>query len=870
MQFNLSQKWHSLLQWLSRKSVYKNSRLIRQAEQHLHHCLVRIPDTQLLRRLYDESLWDHLLEQSHNSQHVHALRAEWNHLKSMAHLDSKTLLALLSNEILSLEYAYPTALTSDISFEERSKYAQKMTHLSSVKDKLLSGLKFRACLYQKLSTRSEVDDVLGYFCHQINALNVLTEPLDLSRQWSCSLNHERRIAIRDWTLSTHISADSPLTDMLLKPISSPAVPPTASSNLINALTQSHLEFMKAQSGFWISSDLLHAIRNFPGIKQALLASQWTVKWCFNQLNVRYVGFHSWHYYLMVLLSISCFLMLSQFLTSQILAAAYPWLSKTVFTLLESGLSYSLGLLPLWILTGYSGLSILTHFYHWKLESIQTHSFDALLAIRVLETKLSNFLMRSITDIKRSDIKEYTQILEEGFSQIQQFQSLLQSLSWLDRACASSKLRKHIASLVDRLDLLQKAYHEASKRLSLSFADRVGAHIEHLVAHHANYKLEPYLSASQLHTIQNFVKRYGDSTSKSLLKFHLNIPFKCCQQLASLRIEIPASASNTLTQLPWGRSMPHHAAINGWERLLRHYPELNRSTQACLALLNLLRGEQVIDQSYLDAVLADLSQGALRDKMHAVVQQHLFECLTIHNTHFVPLLSDEHRQIISDYYALNQDKIVRAHVKLSHHFKMTQSQDSAEHQKPLSKKDCHKLSQLCDISDIFHALSVDPITRTTVSSLKKHLSQYEGHSNHVHFMLNQLPAHDVSILLQRLTLVRLNTLLRSSLVQDMRCFELSPDDIDLFFQYQVELSEEYGSLAEIIQNHVCFSELPSEVLEVFHQHGFYQPPPVNPNSKNIDVLVHSHTVIFRQQHMQETATVAPIAQQHLPEQVRYAR
>lgn len=702
----------------------------------------------IFEQLSTETFWTNLKAKSKKTKQLDELYNTWLKLKPLAHLDSKQLINLYQDHVVSLErcYQYLIAQFPEENIKEQLK--DNVKRLSSLKQHIFEGLRYRAQIHKELKSPRNVDDLLALLCTKLNNLNLLDVPFEIPSTLSATLNDDRRLFAFDLLKMNNVDEDTLHNEVLSSvpkrghtPLKTKAEVKEELDNFNkyrnNALKSLGLkgtgEYLYAMS----YSSKLKGIKNvFSEFykKSKDFIKEWVNLSIYDQLvQLRFVLYTAIcfgaYYYLVQILQ----------------PVALLFLSTSTFALVSSALFYTVAMAPVWWL-GYQVLKTGFSFVHdylacWKKREI----LDSLIVLEDTEHLICERFSQIVVDIPHFDIKELNARVSEVESALNDAKTRLNRFAPGERFICGGQIRKQAKNASDKIDSLKSEIKNRLNQLASHIALRVGEDIEVLDMSFDSNSLEPILPKKQLERLRDFVHKIGDTKVKSLFDKNANIVNKWREKITSDRFcHEDAHAKGSYHQ-PWGGSKVRNDCLKGWQVILTSFTTDLIQRNALLQLNDLIAGKTTLTSDQLQETIQHLGASERGDKpVLDLIQGFIFKTLQTRSPQYASLLSDKQKASISRWHSQHKNEISEAKLQVNRIFssgKLTVSQLNKLLGEINNKKLCQYF-ELLDAEDIY-SCSTGKLKslKDRHNHVRKFFEEYDGSTSHAYRLINFVPKHE---------------------------------------------------------------------------------------------------------------------------------
>jgi hypothetical protein len=638
-----------------------------------------------------------------------------------------------------------------------------------------------------------VDDIVSAVCVKINKLDLLKHPLEIKQPFASMLNDDRRLAIYDYLEASTVDKDelqtavlSPLTKqghaafktaaqvkqglIEIRKFNKRVVKSLSNNGINNPLNSSWIKkaipAIIQKTGKNILKAAKEGLETFGLV--AFASKLWSLRYLL-YLALTLIGYH----YLMIALQPVGLL-----------------IGTSAFSMLSSVLFYSFALSPVWIF-GWMMLntfkqSLVDYITHWKREEIY-QSLDLLVSIQEF---MANHLSQVIVDIPHFDIKDLVKQSKIHFDHLGECKAKLNLSFFGQRLFGRGNFNLQLDAVKTKIDAQEKQLQSHLKQVANHIALRVGDDIELLEKSASKDKLIPTIPHSQLAKLKEFVVTYGDEIA--VHKFEQNANpihkwFNKIERCSRVNKDIEYSFNQ-----PWGGHELRKDYLNGWQSILRGYLLKKDTRQAALQLNQLLQGKIHPTIDSVQEWIKQLGIGDKGDLLLRKIQSHLFKTLSSETPMNARLLSQSHKELVSQWYNRHKERLKRAEKQLNSIFNIQKDDHLNQKLDEIGDDALSDIYELLDGADVYSYSSKPDIEITQRKNLaRQYFENYQGDSSRAVRLLRFLPEEQRSEKLIDVARKRLTWLIAhlDKLKDPSKPFDEA--DIELFHDYRLlEASEKF--------------------------------------------------------------------------------
>lgn len=812
------------------KIIFRGAHILHSQKTLCHHqnkilSLCKRPISALLSRLNDEKFWTALESQSPKKEEIEECRLLWQKTEPLAHLDSKKLLSLLTENVLPLERLYQQTrdqlLNEKMEVEsnqfwpthwlyspasELSQLEENQERLQHLKSVIHDGLLLRCNAHTLLKAPRNVDDIVAAICTKINQLSPLNPLLTIPVSYVATLDDDRRLAVYDLLEEKAVDKDQ-LSEQVLSPIPKRGYHALRSAeavkNDLNRMTDfrnetlAHLDEGRSENESFIHKSLKRLIPsvliNFNGqvahaLRSALLnfgllpylLRLWSLRY-FLYLTLSFMAYNGLIY---------------------ILGPVLPILiGGTAFGMLSNVLFYGLAMAPLWYL-GSTSLhaawgGIRRYLTHWKRLDI----YESLSVLVASQEYIANNLSQVIVDIPNFDIQALTEIVKGHQARLETATQSTNRFYVGEKLICRGGVSRAANLVLEEIKHQQRELQTHLKQLADHIASRIGQDIELLQKTSSKQGLEPILPHQQLKKLRDFVISYGDDVTLREFEKNANVLTKWAGKIDNSSVAQNSVETVSFNQ-PWGGHAIRKDYLRGWETILKAFIDNPQQREAALQINALLMGRLLPTQEELHEWITALGMRDARALILQTIQAHLFNTLDPRRPENARLLSEQHNALITNWYRQHEDKIHQAPQAMSDLF----SNEKTEREliQALDRIDDKALSQyyeLLDGADIYnYSVNNTSALNERRNLARKYFEGYTGETSKAIRFVRFLPDYEKSLTLVEIAQKRLGWLLRNIDKATNASKPFDDTDAELFHNYAlIALTEKFNFPSFIYQS-----------------------------------------------------------------------
>ncbi len=764
------------------------------------------PKNPTFKRLHSEQFWQALESDLNHKDSVLEIKSIWHKVQPFAHLNTKELLSLLYDDVISLERYYQLALkaydnekgvmnTNDAwpwnwiypSYEQKiSRIKESQERLVRLKSVIHTGLFWRCQVHSLLNTTRETDDIVAALSIKLNNLSILKEPLQVNISYSTTLTDDRRVAIYD-----HLEASWPNKDELHNKVIAP-IP-----------KQGHIAFKSAQEVQQELKDMrkfnkrtyqtLNPQSNITSTISSYVSSftpdivKKSLKYGLDGLKdfLTYIGFldvlsNFWG------LRYIAYFILSFFCYNYLLLAIKPMVSValgvTGFAILDTILFYGIALAPTWVLSYVFFASVKQFLFNVFSRRKKTDIYHSLEALLSSQEAISNQLSQVIIDLSRYEIDTLSDKVQFFTTKFNQLKINLSRFNTIERILCKGDINLQIKSVRDKIVSQETLLKTRLGQLATHIAQRIGEDIELLEKSPTTEQLSSIIPHEQVNKLRTFVMIYGDEASLKLFNENASPIHKWVSKFDKFTYP-QQTIENSLNQ-PWGGHVVREDYLKGWETILKGYLPKGSQRDAALNINNLLLGKITATPEFMQEWINQLALGDESAIALHKIQAHLFKTLRSEILQNAKLVDESHQELINDWHKSQQSEVAQAKTIVRNTLKTRHRKIVAEETDKLSDEQLGRIYQLFDAENIHENASNQTMEQNPEQLARQYFQFYQGETSRAIRLLRFIPTHETENLIVDVARKRLSWLL-SNLGKGVDSKKPFDDtDTELFLDFQV--------------------------------------------------------------------------------------
>jgi len=637
-------------------SLYSTQDKISRINQYLHQT-----DTVLLQKIQSSEFWAALKTAMHYDQKCERLEKKWKALHPLMHLNTGDLLTLLQEEISPLR-----AL-----FEKHIALLQNQNtlggwQLTAVNDLLLSiqandnklqslqrliykHLILRCQTHKALNAYRNVDDLLAYFAHEINLLNIPNIKLNSTLPHSATLNDDRRLIIYD-VLKKHTSDINALLDSVIHPIPRRYTKALSTRKKVEQNTEKLDKFCKEI----MTSTLFkkkHKNVIFRSPKKIAYSIDKIISYCIKKMTIN-------NDYSVWVIKTLFLLLCSITLYGKIGAVLYPILKSffpAYLALVDAVFFVGIGLAPLTFHLISIGSRCINSCYRWFTQKEQKNVIEALSDLKESNVFIATKISHPIIDIPHFDIHSLRERALFYNDKLQKSQKKISKLSIIKRLFLKNSDKKLLLQVTQKILFMKGEIHLHLNMLANNISKRIQIDID--VVEKNNTVLMPLISRYQLQAYHAFVVDFGNKRALNTFNNNTDIIKRWISTIDQLSQADPKSVRSLNTS--WGGySVPPNTLVK-WDLLLEYTVLKPEKALSCVSLNQFIRCEKSLSQKELTQHVNQISSVDNGVTIMRTLQNFIFNTLNASNLMMAQFLSHDHKQLVNNWYTKNKTAIDNA-------------------------------------------------------------------------------------------------------------------------------------------------------------------------------------------------------------------